>query len=481
MNRSTTVAAIVLLLVICVLPSAAQFKDQGLGFGAAFGGTMAQTELRDRKADFMVRGFLRHGLLSSLQGEFGVGVGYMKGVQFRTLLYPIDYRLVFGPFSFDNFNPYIFGGIGALRYDVEQIPPGATPGEKTKDWTAFAPVGIGLQFLTSGSTALEFQGGYNMAFKDNLNSVVEGTNDAYWHATVGLTVIGEGGSSDRDHDGLTLDEELALGTDPHNPDTDGDGLTDGDEVKKYNTNPLKADSDGDGLSDKDEIMIYKTDPNKADTDGDGLSDGDEVLKYHTDPLKADTDGDGLSDGDEVLKYHTDPLKADTDGDGLSDGDEVLKYHTDPLNKDTDGGSVDDGTELARGTDPLNPADDIPKKEELKVEVGAAIVLEGITFETGKSEIAAGSDTVLEKAYNTLSQNPDITVEIRGYTDNTGKKSSNLKLSQSRADAVKTWLVNKGIVADRITAKGLGQDNPIAPNTTKDGRAMNRRIEFFRVK
>jgi outer membrane protein OmpA-like peptidoglycan-associated protein len=330
--------------------------------------------------------------------------------------------------------------------------------------------------------SLEASGGFNYTLNDELNAVVADKKDAYWTVLIGLTATGESGDADTDNDGLTNREERQLGTNPKVADTDGDGLSDGDEVKKYTTNPLKGDSDGDGLTDGDEILKYHTDPMKADTDGDGLSDGDEVLTYKTDPLKADTDGDGLSDGDEVTKYKTDPLKVDTDGDGLNDNDEVTKYKSDPTKADTDGGSVNDGTEVARGTDPLNPADDVPpKKEELKVEVGKAIVLEGIVFATGKSDISPESEANLEKAYNTLEQNPDISVEIRGYTDNVGKKAANMKLSQSRAEAVKAWLVKKGIAADRITAKGFGPDNPIADNKTKEGRAQNRRIEFFRTK
>lgn len=93
-------------------------------------------------------------------------------------------------------------------------------------------------------------------------------------------------SNDRDEDGLSDAQELIIGTDPQNPDTDGDGLTDGDEMLVYGTDPLKRDTDGDFLSDWDEVMVYGTDPNKPDTDGDGWNDGLEILQG-SDPLVPD--------------------------------------------------------------------------------------------------------------------------------------------------------------------------------------------------
>ena len=80
----------------------------------------------------------------------------------------------------------------------------------------------------------------------------------------------------------------------------------------------ELDSDGDGLSDEDELR-FGTDPHKADTDGDGLNDWEEINVYRTDPLRADSDGDGLNDFDELFKYSTNPLLTDSDNDGVEDG------------------------------------------------------------------------------------------------------------------------------------------------------------------
>jgi hypothetical protein len=159
-------------------------------------------------------------------------------------------------------------------------------------------------------------------------------------------------TDDVDDDGLTECAETAIhGTDPQDPDTDDDGLLDGEEVA-FLTAPKDPDTDDDGLSDGDEVLVLGTDPLDPDTDGDGLTDGDEVLVLGTDPLVADTDGDGLLDGDEVQVHGTNPLDADTDDDDLSDGDEIQVHGTNPLDPDTDDDLLPDGLEVLHGTDPL---------------------------------------------------------------------------------------------------------------------------------
>lgn len=120
-------------------------------------------------------------------------------------------------------------------------------------------------------------------------------------------------------------------------------------------------------------------------------------------------------------------------------------------------------------------------EEFESNVGDKLILEGVTFKTNSSELTDNSEMILYRALKTLENNEDWTVDIVGYTDDTGDRQYNIDLSLKRAETVKTWLVNNGIDADRITTKGMGPDNPLVPNDSPENRAKNRRIEFVRTK
>ena len=148
---------------------------------------------------------------------------------------------------------------------------------------------------------------------------------------------------------------------------------------------------------------------------------------------------------------------DTDGDGIPDSIDKCPNEPETVN----GYQDDDGC-----------PDELPAA--LKKFTG---VIEGIHFKTKSAEITKDSFSVLDKAVAMLLEYTDVRLEIGGHTDNVGKAEFNMELSQKRAESVKTYLVGKGVQADRLTSVGYGMDKPLTANKTAADKAKNRRTEF----
>lgn len=225
---------------------------------------------------------------------------------------------------------------------------------------------------------------------------------------------------DTDGDGLTDGfgpfGELQIGSSPTKKDTDNDGLEDGEEVqgwsielittkglviKQVTSSPIKGDTDNDGVSDYYEFHL-KIDPRSSDTDLDGLTDLDEQ-EYGTSLLNKDTDFDTISDFDEATiaynstyidvdgnsikkTFYLNPVSPDSDDDGLSDYDEVFLYGSIGTNKDTDSDGILDADEIARGTDILNAdtdGDGLADGVEISgFEIPIVLITDGVYNETG---------------------------------------------------------------------------------------------------
>ncbi|HGG58384.1 MAG TPA: OmpA family protein [Gammaproteobacteria bacterium] len=160
--------------------------------------------------------------------------------------------------------------------------------------------------------------------------------------------------------------------------------------------------------------------------------------------------------------HTPPVES-TPNDAQPEADETVKAEpTAP--------APPDATDTTDTTDTTDAPADAPQASQ-------TIVLEGVHFRIGSSRLTRASLKPLDKAAADLKAKPDLSVEIAGYTDNTGNPAHNLRLSQQRAETVRRYFINKGVDPARLTAKGYGSASPVASNDTREGRLMNRRVEL----
>jgi outer membrane protein OmpA-like peptidoglycan-associated protein len=281
---------------------------------------------------------------------------------------------------------------------------------------------------------------------------------------------------DRDHDGI-LDRDDAC------PDVPG--VADADPGK--NGCPPPSDRDHDGIPDKDDACPDVPGvPNPApslngcppDRDGDGITDAEDACPDEAGPKNADPklngcpprdrDGDGILDRDDacpdVKGVHTSdpktngcPLPVDSDGDGILDDKDACPNEKGP-------------------PDPDPTKNGCPRS--VRVTETEIFILEQVQFDTGKATIKKVSDKLLDEVAGVLKEHPEIKrIEVQGHTDSRGAAAQNKTLSQARADAVMKALIKRGIVKGRLTARGYGQEKPIADNGTDAGRQQNRRVQF----
>jgi len=235
-------------------------------------------------------------------------------------------------------------------------------------------------------------------------------------------------------------------------DRDGDGIP--DDVDQCPDVP----EDKDGFEDQDGCPDY-------DNDKDGIYDTQD--KCPNDP----EDRDGFQDEDGC----PDP---DNDKDGICDP-WVAKEGKQALYAN-----------ICKGVDlcPDQPEtfngykDDDGCPDSKPQEIKQKLILRGVNFKTASDELLEESYYVLEQVvFNSLEAYPNVKVEIAGHTDNQGGDDYNLVLSDKRAKAVMSYLVNRGIAPDRLVAKGYGKNRPVASNATAEGRAQNRRVEIIPIK
>jgi hypothetical protein len=128
-------------------------------------------------------------------------------------------------------------------------------------------------------------------------------------------------------------------------------------------------------------------------------------------------------------------------------------------------------------DPKEAVNGVITRDILLTSKGGTIVLTHLIFEQGKAVINPKSFTELDEVAAMLKENLKMEIQLEGHTDNKGNPEANMKLSQSRVDAVKKYLVGKGVKKDRVKTKAFGGSKPIATENTEEARAKNRRVEM----
>ncbi len=267
------------------------------------------------------------------------------------------------------------------------------------------------------------------------------------------------------------------------PDTDGDGIPDNEDAcpndpgpKETQGCPIAKDTDGDGIP--DDIDRCPLDPE----DKDGFQDEDGCPD-------TDNDGDGIVDKLDACPNEPGPMEnhgcpvLDRDGDGVPDDVDKcpdvpgLAENAGCPDVDTDGDGIPDRLDKCP-TKFGPPPDGCPKLYTLvEVKKERIEIKQQVHFATAKYRVLPDSFPLLNQVAQVLNDFPKMRVSIEGHTDSVGGEATNMKLSQRRAEAVRDYLVAKGISPDRLQATGYGPTKPVASNKTAKGKAQNRRTEF----
>ena len=323
------------------------------------------------------------------------------------------------------FDPYVYLGGGYVSVDSN--------GE------GMINAGFGFNTWFNDNLGLNFQTGTKKGFSDKVT--------AHYQSSLGIVV--KFGGKDTDGDGVydkfdACPEVAGLAEFNGCPDTDGDGVKDSDDACP-NTPGLAAmngcpDADSDGIADKDDMC-----PNEKGTKANKGC--------------ADTDGDGVVDKDDKCASVAGPAAnagcpwPDTDGDGILDKDDKCPNEAGVA---SEAGCPEIITEAAK--------------------MGVDTFAKSILFNSNRSSFKSGVSAQLDGMIEIMNKFPKANFIIKGYTDNTGSAAYNLKLSEKRAAAVMNYLTKNGVDAARLNSKGFGVEAPIASNSTRDGRAQNRRVE-----
>ena len=390
---------------------------------------------------------------------------------------------------------HMVGSVGFAMFQADATPAADADHDRVGDKRDACPD-------TPTGATVDKRGCPSDADTDGVFNGIDGCPDTPHGATVDATGCPHDQDNDKVLDGLDQcpDTPVGLTVDANGcpPDSDGDGVDNG--LDRCPNTPAGATVDATGCPiDSDHDLVWDgldkcpdtptgavVDANgcPVDSDGDGVADGIDRCPGTVPGTPVDATGcpaDGDRDGvpDNLDRCPNTPAGTQVDANGC------------PIAKDSDGDGVIDPQDRCPNTPAGSRVDQfgclLLFEEHAPAVPGApaaparpTLILSGVNFQTARSVLTPTSHAVLDQVAASLVANPEIRIEIAGYTDSTGSRALNLRLSNARAIAVRYYLARKGVSPSRMTARGYGPANPVATNTTPDGRAQNRRVELHKL-
>lgn len=378
------------------------------------------------------------------------------GTPYRTFVYPLMINFRYNLQPDQRFNPYLSFGTGVLFWETKNVSrenhPFPIPSSGTQvsgsRRNVLANLAVGFEYFLSEQWAIDFSGRYHQLISQHYDmSGLGDKNTGNGEIRAGISWY-FGGWTDTDGDGIKDSEDRCPGRAEDfdgyqdedgcpDPDNDGDGILDVNDKCPQQAEDFDGFQDEDGCPD-------------LDNDQDGIVDSKDQCPNIAEDMDGYQDEDGCPD-------------PDNDQDGIPDSTDQCPNQPETYNsyQDKDGCPDEAPKVLLNETEPT--------------------ILKGVNFPSGSTTLTENAKRILDTVFNTLMDNRDMRIEVGGYTDSKGDSNFNLRLSQKRAESVKDYLVRRGIDSSRIVAVGYGEQEPIAPNTTEEGRAKNRRIEIIKIR
>lgn len=402
----------------------AQFRVPQTAWGVELGGAHG-TNAGNDKWVLQYRGFVQEKLFTPmLLGQLGVGFTDLEspGV-YSVQTGMVDFRLLFSPFSLANLDPYFFAGLGVTK----------TFNISNSDFLAMVPFGIGMQTQLAPGILLDVNGGYNLSLSDKLDGIARVTNlndltnqkqDGFYGFTAGLAFTIGGGD-----DAEALQKKQLAET----------------EARR-----VKAAEDAQHAKELAQAEARRVQQkNDADAAARAAKEASDLAARNA-KQAADLAAQNAKSTTDVAAQNAKQL-ADADARRVKElADAEARRLADQKSRDT----------------------------MFVLIKGKTVVLRGVNFDFNKATLTKDSERILFRAYNAMVANPTVRVVITGHTDNVGGQKFNQDLSLKRAQAVKNWLVKQGIASNRMRTVGRGLNEPVTTNDTEEGRAENRRMEFY---